>query len=190
MRAPSAPIGAHRLAISRCATLLTTLVVGYACAVSCPTARGASFDVSSSADDGSAGTLRWAIEQANAAGAGSHTITFSVAANSIIEIGSPLPELDNPDASIELDGVGAGGLTISGHDNHRVLFVHSGTWLISNVNIVHGLGDGGDGGDGGGGGGGGLGAGGAIFVDQGAHLTIDHVNFNNNNADGGDGGAR
>ncbi len=150
--------------------------------------QAATFHVSSTADDGSAGTLRWAIEQANGAGAGSHSITFSVPANSQLLLASPLPELDNPGATIELDGAGAGGVTISGHNN-RVLFVHSGSWLVRNVNIVQGKAEGGLGGDNShGGGGGGLGAGGAVFVNQNAHLTIQNVNFTGNNAIGGDGG--
>ena len=146
--------------------LLLSLAVAIAIGLCERSARATTFDVSSSADDGSAGTLRWAIEQANAAGAGNHSITFSLGANSTIDVSSPLPQLDNSAATIELDGIGAGGVTISGHVNHRVLFVYSGNWLVRNVNIVNGLGQGGDGGNGRGGGG--LGAGGAVFVNQGA----------------------
>ena len=190
MGIPRSPLAARRGANWRkMPTLLLTLAVSVSIGLSDQPARAASFDVNNSADDGSAGTLRWAIEQANAAGAGSHLITFSVAANSTIEIGSPLPQLDNSAATIELDGVGAGGVTISGHNNHRVLFVYSGNWHVRNVNIVNGLGEGGAGGAANGGGGGGLGAGGAVFVNQGANLTIQNVNFNNNNAVGGAGGA-
>ena len=160
----------------------TTLCV----ATWCTPALAVNFSVTDPGDDGSPGTLRWAIEQANAAGAGTHTISFSVPANSIIELTDELPHLDNSAATIELDGIGAGGVTISGHDNHRVLFVAAGNWYVRNVNIVNGLAAGGDGGDGGGGGG--LGAGGAVFVNSGASLTIRNVNFSGNNADGGDGG--
>lgn len=190
MGIPRSLLAARRGAVWRTlSTLLVPLAVSISIGLSHRPARAASFDVNSSADDGSAGTLRWAIEQANAAGAGSHSITFSVAANSTIEIGDPLPQLDNSAATIELDGLGAGGVTISGHNDHRVLFVYSGTWTVRNVNIVNGLGEGGAGGAARGGGGGGLGASGAVFVNQGANLTIQNVNFNNNNAVGGAGGA-
>jgi outer membrane autotransporter protein len=191
MRAPCAPATGIRSSISlhtRIAWLLFALGSAH-CAFS-PAAHATNFDVNSSADDGSPGTLRWAIEQVNAAGAGSHSITFSVGANSTIELDTPLPELDNSLATIELDGIGAGGVTISGHDNHRVLFVAAGNWLVRNVNIVHGMAAGGDGGDdGASGGGGGLGAGGAVFVNGGAHLTVQNVNFGENHAQGGDGGS-
>jgi len=153
-----------------------------------PLARAADFTVTNPNDDGSSGTLRWAIEQANAAGAGNHTISFSVPANSQIQLADDLPQLDNPAATIELDGVGAGRVTISGQDNHRVLFVNSGNWVVRNVNIVHGSAQGGNGGVGGGSGGGGLGAGGAVFVNSGASLTVQNVGFQDNHATGGDAG--
>jgi len=162
------------------------LAIVFSVQVWCTSVGATNFAVTNPGDDGSPGTLRWAIEQANAAGAGTHTISFSVPANSIIELTDDLPQLDNSAATVELDGIGAGGVTISGHNNHRVLFVAAGNWYVRNFNINNGLAAGGDGGSGGGGGG--LGAGGAVLVNSGASLTIRNVNFNGNNANGGDGG--
>jgi hypothetical protein len=66
-------------------------------------------------------------------------------------------------------------------------FAGIGNLSLRNVYIKNFRVKGGDGGDGGGGG---LGAGGAIYVDQFAFLTVDRSTFENNGAVGGNGGAQ
>jgi uncharacterized protein with beta-barrel porin domain len=146
------------------------------------------FVVTSTADDGSAGTLRWAIEQANGAGAGTHSIGFALAPSATVSLTSDLPMLNNSAGAISLDGSGANGLTIDGNGAHRLLFVATGNVFIANVNFSNGAANGGGGGGGTGGGGGGLGAGGALFVNDTANVVVQNVTFQNNAAAGGAGG--
>ena len=89
-------------------------------------------------------------------------------------------------------------ITIHGHHhtigaNHtgRAFFVESGKVSIDAVTIKDALAHGGNGGNAGmtgGGGGGGLGAGGAVFVNDGAVVTLSHVAIGNAAATGGNGG--
>src|SRR5262245_29219321 len=80
----------------------------------------ANFTVSSTADDGSTGTLRWAIGQANK-GNGADTITFSSLFNApqtITLTQGPLA-LTDP-ATTTIAGPGANLLTVSGGGKSRV----------------------------------------------------------------------
>src|SRR5690606_37615310 len=86
---------------------------------------------------------------------------------------------------ITIDGQGfkidAGGQT-------RIFFAEAGTIRIENVTLANGQAAGGTGGGQqslGGGGGGGLGAGGALFVNAGANVTLANVALSNNGAAGG-----
>ncbi len=151
-------------------------------------ASAATYTVTSTADDGSAGTLRYAINQANA-NPGS-TINFAANLGGI-SLTSALPPIN---ASMSINGAsGDGG--ISGSNQYRIFLVNSGTVAISNLTLKNGLAQGGNGGDGSGGGGGGLGAGGAIFIrgnDGGRTaptVTLTNLNLVNNQAVGGNGGA-
>jgi hypothetical protein len=90
---------------------------------------GATFTVNTTADNGT-GSLREAIELANAAGPGPHTIDFSV--NGTITLASELPLIDN---SVNITGPGAGNLAVSGANQHRVFFVNSGTVAINDLTI-------------------------------------------------------
>jgi autotransporter-associated beta strand protein len=89
-----------------------------------------------------------------------------------------------------------GNFTLSGNNQHRGLFVQSGTVAINDLNITHAVAQGGKGGDGasmdvgepGPGGGGGAGLGGALFVGAGAHVAVSNVTLQNNSARGGSGG--
>jgi outer membrane autotransporter protein len=148
--------------------------------------RGNDYTVLNTNDSG-AGSLRQAILDANAAGAGNHTISFDAGlpANSLVQLAS---QLEHIQVNIVIDG---GGHTLSGHNNHQIFFVAVGNVTIKNFTLQDGLSQGGNGGNTGmaGGGGGGLGAGGAIFVDSGTQVTIENVVFANNNAAGGNGGA-
>ncbi|TPE61578.1 autotransporter domain-containing protein [Sandaracinobacter neustonicus] len=83
------------------------------------------------------------------------------------------------------------GTTISGDGKYRGLFVQSGTVNLQDLNITNSVAQGGAGGNGwgGGGGGGGAGLGGALYVGNGAHVTLDSVNLIKNSARGGAGGS-
>ena len=151
-------------------------------------ASASTFQVTSTADTTAVGTLRWAISQANGAGAGTHQITFNLPPNSTITLNSQLPVLNNSGASIALNASGSTGLTVSGNNASQIFFVESGTVSIANMTLADGRATGGTGGNGSGGGGGGLGAGGALFVNSGANVTLDHVTLEDNAAVGGRGG--
>jgi fibronectin-binding autotransporter adhesin len=147
----------------------------------CTALNAATYTVTSTADDGSTGTLRWAIGQANS-NAGSTiamndnlgTITLTSALQ-IIETGMTIQ--------------GGTGNTISGDGKYRVFFVNTANSTdavaINNVTIANGAAKGGDGGVSGGGG---LGAGGAIFVSKGA-VTVAGLTLSGNTAQGGNGGS-
>lgn len=156
----------------------------------CPAARAAdnAFVVTSSADDGSPGTLRWAINQANAGGTGDQFITIQLGTQATISLVSDLPMLDNSLGTIRIINEDEQLVLIDGQDSHRVFFVASGNVTITNLAIINGAAQGGNGGAGAGGGGGGLGAGGALFVNSGATVTIQEVAFDGNSATGGNGG--
>ena len=79
------------------------------------------------------------------------------------------------------------GHTIDGGDLYRPFFIESGTVAIADLTIENGRATGGTGGAGYRGGGGGMGAGGAIFVNSGAALTLSDVDFVSNEARGGNG---
>jgi hypothetical protein len=147
-------------------------------------ALAANFTVNSADDDGSAGTMRWAIEQLNAAGPGDHSITLKNRIN-FISAADDLPQIDATGMTVIINGRGA---TLNGHDQHRLIFVAAGNVTLLNFNLKNGLADGGQGGEGSGGGGGGGGLGGALFVNSGANVTLSNVNFDSNAAQGGNGG--
>ena len=135
-------------------------------------------------DDGSTGTLRWAIGQANAH-PGS-TITFSLPPNPGIMLTSNLVPIE---ANVTINGIGTPGLKINGlNTSPRLSSSTPGTVTIENMEIKNAAASGGTGGMGGGGGGGGLGAGGAVFVGSSANVTIQNVTFLHNAATGGIGG--
>lgn len=162
--------------------------------------HASTFTVTSTADNASAGTLRWAIGQANTAG-GTNTIAFSV--TGIITLTGELPVIQ--DDGLTIDGTTAPGyagtplITIDGGSAYRCMFV--GAWTsgtstqvaenvtiaalnFQNCSAVGGAGGGGFNATGGGG----AGLGGAIFVADLANVTLSNVTFANNSAIGGAGG--
>jgi len=158
----------------------------------------ASFIVTSTADSG-AGTLRAAVDAANAAG-GTNTITTaaSVAGQTVTLTSN---DTTNPFAfgptglviaagdDLTITGGDASlGLTISGGNTHRVFGVLTGgTLTVQYVTITGGLAQGGTGGNGNGaGGGGGAGLGGAIF--NAGTLNVIESTITGNQAIGGAGG--
>jgi fibronectin-binding autotransporter adhesin len=145
---------------------------------------GQTYTVTSTADDGSVGTLPWAIEQADATSGSTIYININPASGPIT-LTSALPMITSV---VTISG--NPGVTISGNNQNRIFFVDttsaSAVVNIDNLNLIDGKAQGGAGGTGGGGGG--LGAGGAIFVNSGA-VTVSGVGFTNNSANGGAGGA-
>ncbi len=104
------------------------------------------FTVTSTADDGSTGTLRWALDQANSA-SGTQAIDFSSLFNTpqTITLSGKLGTLALKNASgITIDGPSA-GLTISGGGSGgsgQVISSYTGaTSTISDVTITGGTGD-------------------------------------------------
>jgi hypothetical protein len=103
------------------------------------------FTVTSTADSAPAnnptsGTLRWAVEQADAT-TGSNTINFNLGSSpQVIALTAGQLELNmqNASTSITIDGPGANLLSISGNNASRVFAVYYGTASISGVTITGG----------------------------------------------------
>ncbi|MGB8352958.1 MAG: hypothetical protein WCD79_03645, partial [Chthoniobacteraceae bacterium] len=136
--------------------------------------------MTSAIDDGSPGSLSWAITQANADPGSTINLADNLGA---ITLAGALPIITS---AVTING-GAGD-SISGNNQYRIFFVDTTTpgaaVNINNVSLVNGVATGGAGANGGGGG---LGAGGALFVNSG-HVTISGITFANNAAIGGAGG--
>ncbi len=99
----------------------------------------ATFVVTNPADSGASGTLRWAVEQADAATTPS-TINFNLGSTpQTITLTQGQLELSNTAYSITIDGPGETQLDISGNDASRVFQVDSGvTANLSNLTISDG----------------------------------------------------
>ena len=99
----------------------------------------ATFTVNNLLDDGSAGSLRWAVAQANAT-AGADTISFSSGFNTariITLTGGVLTLTDT--ATTTIDGPGANLLSISGNNANEVLAINSGaSAVLSRLTITGG----------------------------------------------------
>jgi uncharacterized protein with beta-barrel porin domain len=149
------------------------------CTAPAGSAQAATFNVTNTADSG-AGSLRQAIFDANAAG-GSNTIDVQ---NGLGTITLTSGDLNALNSNITLNG---NGNTLSGNNAFRGLFVYSGTVAINDLTIENAVAAGGDAGQAAGGG---AGLGGALFVKDGANVTISNLVAQNNAATGGDGGAQ
>lgn len=127
------------------------------------------------------GTISNQTELYNALKTG--TGTWTLQANIVLNQALPVRSGD-----ITFNG---NGHTIDGNNAYQIFFVQSGTVTLQNISLANGLSKGGLGGlsNGGGGGGGGLGAGGALFVNSGATVYLQGVNFTTNKAQGGNGGS-
>jgi MYXO-CTERM domain-containing protein len=103
--------------------------------LSASTARAATFEVTTLADSG-AGSLRAAIEAANAA-AGADVITFQSSVTGTITLTSGQLEIDD---SVVVEGPGASALTVSGNDASRVFYIALDNIevTISGLKITHG----------------------------------------------------
>ena len=146
--------------------------------------QGATYTVTSNADDGSVGTFRYALLNATS---GSDIINFNNGLGTIV-IGS---SATYSTALPYLQGVtinGGTGNTISGSATYPIFFAYTGTSAINNLTLMNGFGQGGQGGAGAAGGGGGLGAGGAVFICPGAAVNVSNLLITNNSVAGGNGG--
>lgn len=145
---------------------------------------GAATYTVTSANDAGAGSLRDAIDQSNTAG-GTNTINFSGLLGNIT-LASPLPIIT---ANVTINP--SSGQVIDGSSLYEIFHVgNSSTVTITNFVVQHARSLGGNGGPGfAGGGGGGAGMGSALFVRNGANVTLQSVSLLNNNATGGNGGA-
>src|SRR5262245_30297208 len=83
-------------------------------------AQATVYNVNSGADDGSPGTLRWAITQANSDSSGDHSINISLPSDTTIVLASELPTLNNSAAAITIDASSSTRLTVSGGGTNRV----------------------------------------------------------------------
>lgn len=149
-------------------------------------ASAATYVVNSTLDDGSNGTLRWAITQAEA-NAGADVIDLT-GVSGTITLTSALPSITE---DLDLNGPGSATLTITGNDLYRIFFINAmgAVITINDLTLAHGKGvgrTGGTGGSNGGGGGGGLGAGGGVFLNDG-DLTVRRCKFDTCSAAGGNG---
>jgi hypothetical protein len=133
--------------------------------------------VTSNADAG-AGTLRWAIAEANQTPE-DDLITFLPNLEPIT-LGSPLPTVRS---NLHLDGRDG---RVSGNEQFRVFQVANSNLVIQDLTIADGFAQGGTG-QGTAGGNGGFGGG---LLMENAGVTLSHVRLVNNRAAGGNGGAR
>jgi hypothetical protein len=137
-------------------------------------------------DDGSIGTLRYAINQLNSSGtagspAANNTININLTDGSTgITLESNLPVLQN---GVTINGP-SGGLTISGSNQYRLFATSNASLTLSNLTLQDGLALGGNGS---GGGGGGMGAGGGIYIDYGQVLNVSNTAIIGCFAQGGNG---
>lgn len=166
------------------------------------------FTVTTTADTVGSGSLRDGIIAVNASTDAGNTIQFSssLPGNAHIILGSPLPPILN---NVVIDGTGVPAISpiiypfIDGNNLYRIFFVGVDTATQSGLNSVYpsaplgqrigvtlrnlylenGRAKGGNGG------GGGMGAGGAVFVNSAADVTLDGVDLVGNQAVGGNGSA-
>lgn len=96
------------------------LVLFLAVSAAADMAQAATYLVTSAASAGT-GSLREALTQAQAAGAGPHTVIFTLPLNSVISLATPLPALSA--TTLTVDGSGSPGLVIDGNDTVRVFDV-------------------------------------------------------------------
>jgi autotransporter-associated beta strand protein len=156
------------------------------------------FTVSNTNDSGG-GSLRQAILEANALGAKggniSGTSTISIETSGQIKLKTELPWIfsnmifqNNTGSQLTLDGgdtdhvrrgLFIGGLPASQNEAPRRIVV-----ILSNMTFKNIRATGGNGKDGGGGG---MGAGGALFINENADVTLENVVFENCSAHGGKG---
>lgn len=146
------------------------------------------YTVNNNADDGSPGTLRWAIQQVNA-GSGDDLININIPGAPAIVLTSDLPALQQSTRIVSANS----GQAINGNNAYRAFATNKSSLLVNNLTFNQTRAIGGSGSDGNsslgaGAGGGGLGAGGAIYIDLGQTLTLANTTITSCSAVGGAGG--
>ncbi|NGX50004.1 MAG: Extracellular serine protease, partial [Candidatus Anoxychlamydiales bacterium] len=143
--------------------------------------------VTSNANSGP-GTLRRVLNNASAG----ETIIFDLKQSNLIRLKTHLPIIDK---NLTIDGSNLGGkeVIIDGNGSHPGFFIEkSGTAplivLIKNLTLNDCISKGGPGGSATYGGGGGMGAGGGVFVNNVATVTLKNITFTACGANGGTGG--
>jgi len=132
-------------------------------------------------------TLRWAINQVNAAPSTTDTLIDMSGVSGYIILISDLPPIRY---NTVIKGSTVNSLTIHGGGAHRIFSVLSGKLTINNLILTKAFAKGGNGGKGlglCGGGGGGAGMGAALFVNQNAEANCVNVVFDGNEVRGGNG---
>lgn len=132
--------------------------------------------VTSSVDNNNPGSLRWAINQSNLRQG--ETIIDLTGVEEVIELETSLPPIMG-----NLTVMGNSRSIISGHNQHRVLYVKGGKVTLKQVQIIKGFAQGDMGQNGGGGS---AGMGGGLFMEGGEVKLVD-VTFAENQARGGNG---
>jgi fibronectin-binding autotransporter adhesin len=131
----------------------------------------ATFIVTNLLDNGSAGSLRSCINQANST-SGADTIVFDEGLTGTINLGSAGNTLLVSD-NLTITGPGAANLHISANNNFRHFYVAGGRSLsVSGLTLAAGFANGSYGG---------YGYGGSIYTE--GHLTVSGVTFSGNRAD-------
>ncbi|MGA8026415.1 MAG: hypothetical protein WB992_04665, partial [Bryobacteraceae bacterium] len=174
---PESPLSA---VIVRSLALLATVSAALAPASAWATCTPQAYLVTSNADDGSSGTLRWAVGQANACPGSEIDFSLSSQATITLSTANSDPEIVIS-AGMTINGPGATNLTVSGGNATRIFFINPGSGVAVNINnltLANGYGLGGNGG------GGAAGMGGAIFQESGT-LNITDAVLNGNTAQGG-----
>ncbi|MHC5818071.1 MAG: DUF4347 domain-containing protein, partial [Nostoc sp.] len=154
----------------------------------------AEYKVTNTQDDNSDGSLRKAIEEANATPE-ADTIVFDGSLFTTPETIKLQSEL-LISGDLTITGTGKTNLIISGDANNngtndsgdtRVFFVSKGNVKLENLTVSGGHAQGGNGGNGLSGGGGAAGLGGGLLINDGS-VTLKNVTFDGNQAIGGNGG--
>ncbi|MBS0626099.1 MAG: autotransporter-associated beta strand repeat-containing protein [Verrucomicrobia bacterium] len=140
--------------------------------------------VTKGADDGTTGTLRYAILNSAPGDTISFTTPFTDTMNSTITLVQSLPAITH-----DLNIISANPVIVTGASAYSGFAVASGNVTIQNLQVQNTLSVGGAGGVGAAGGGGGAGGGAAVYVHNGAQVTLNSMTLNNNQATGGAGGA-
>ena len=134
------------------------------------------FDVTSSLDNSAAGTLRWAINQAN--------LTQQQAIIDLTKITAPIKiNRSLPTISTDMIIKGHQDTVISGNNRYRIFHIKKGNVTLTNLQIRNGLAQGEPGQRGAGGA---AGMGGGLLM-EGGKVNLANVIFANNKAIGGEG---
>ncbi|MBI1178245.1 hypothetical protein GC207_12490 [bacterium] len=141
------------------------------------------FTVTTLNDEDAVGSLRWAITQANSTMSANTNLVDLSGLSGTISLTNQLPNITS---GMNIIGVAATPVTISGQLAYRPFWVESGNVLMRGIVIADGFSQGGTPGPGGGGA---AGLGGGMFINSGANVSLENVSLMNCSAIGSDGQA-